>query len=176
MQFDFSFPKSYEIALLEELPGVPQLQIYYPSGKEHGSNGTPFKITNKNKESWIGIFASETSNGLCSVNSCPNPDKLLVTAGGLSSYIDTINFREPSPLDYMYVNQVVTCVPAEKLLLVGWLDIVCIGTTGVLWESRLEYEITKIRIENGIIFADGLAAGTEEPWNMKASLTDGKIL
>ncbi len=151
-------------------------QIHYPSFGKSGLDGLHFKLTNKNGETWIGTFESETSNGLCGVYACPDPDKLLVVSGGFPHYIDTVNFRKPIPLEYMYTNHVVACEGEQKLLFAGWLDVVCIGPQGIAWESRLEYEITKIWVEGDVIIADGLSAGLGEPWQMKASLIDGSIL
>lgn len=179
MHFDFSFPKSYEIQHIENVPENVHPQFFYPRGKPFWRKGPQFLITNKRRETWIDMVSEEAPGGLYGVYSCPNPDQVLIVAGGTSHLLDTLAFESPSVLDnitYNYINIVMPCVSEEIILMAGWLDIVCIGKNGLLWDSRFEYEITEMEISNGAFYVNGLSAGTEEPWQMKAKLEDGSIL
>ena len=126
------------------------------------------------------MFYQEVPTGLNAVFSTPHSDKVLIIAGGTAHLLDTVNYSVQGDLDdfftYNFIRIVETCVAEEVILIASYIDIACIDKNGILWESRFEYEISALKVMNGTLTVNGVSAGVEEPWQMKANLKDGSII
>lgn len=78
------FPRTWDAAHERNVPGRVPTVVYYPGARrDGGSDGTWLRITPAHGEQWTGVFSSDNLPGrLNVVASWPDPDVLLVAAGG----------------------------------------------------------------------------------------------
>jgi hypothetical protein len=157
LEFDFTFPHSYEVEEVGEWPGTgtfaaPVIYIPQPKGRaEHGGLWLRFKpISGK---AWVGVFAfGYTSTPAFSrVISSPDPESVCVVSNG-GGYI--VNVGTPDVSQQIPTIPVldVRPVPEQRLLVFAdFIRLAAYGTNGLAWRSpRLcwdDLKITKLTSE-----------------------------
>jgi hypothetical protein len=121
LDFDFTFPHSYEVEPVREWPGtgrftVPVINFPPLEGRaEHG--GLWLRVKTKTGKSWIGVFAFGYNSppAFSRVVSSPDPDCLCVVSAG-AAYI--INVEEHDAWERIPIIPVldVRALPEQKLL------------------------------------------------------------
>src|SRR6185369_8408001 len=86
-RFDFTFPRNYEIRLLEAAPPVHPVEKlhHYPVELEEGDrNGVFLRVAPRDAPAWLGFFAQGFESGqvVNEICSAPDPDWFCATVGG----------------------------------------------------------------------------------------------
>ncbi|MGB8130101.1 MAG: hypothetical protein WCG81_09940 [Candidatus Angelobacter sp.] len=146
-RFDFTFPRNYEVRILDSAPPVhPVEKLYhYPVElEERDRSGAYVRVTRQRGPAWVGFFAlgfdsDQVVNQLCST---PDPGRFCVVVGG---YAYIVNASEPA--GWLHIKQqrpvVDLCVLLQQslLLFVGFTSITAVGASGILWTTeRLTWE------------------------------------
>lgn len=176
MKFEFVFDRTYEVArLVDAAPGMYE-KIYYPGG-EHGSkSGKPLLITNKDGQEWIGVFEDSGDTGMNAVIGCPHPDQVLVIISGTPYWLDTAHKRSFVELPEIFVRDALVLGFEQKIIIVDWMKIYCLGEEGFLWTSKLDYGIQNIEFAGGLIKVTGTTPGGTVPWLVSLRHEDGTVL
>ena len=95
-RFDFTFPRNYEVRMLESAPPVhPVEKLYhYPVELEEGDrNGVYLRVTPKAGPAWSGFFAQgfdsdQVVNEMCSTS---DPESFCVVVGGYAYIVKACN-------------------------------------------------------------------------------------
>ena len=89
-RFDFTFPRSYEVRILEAAPPVHPIEklYHYPVELEEGDrSGAYVRVTPEQGPAWVGFFAlgfdsDQVVNQVCST---PNPERRRPVSEGANS-------------------------------------------------------------------------------------------
>jgi hypothetical protein len=157
MRFEFSFPKTYEVRVLESEPPVHPLEklYHFPVELEVGDrDGMYVRVAPRQEPAWTGFFAQgfESSHVLSAVCSCPDPDSVCVIAGG---YAYVVNANDPAQwfrIEQLPVTELHVLPRHELLLFAGFTTITALGREGVVWTTeRLSWEGLRISGTSGDI-------------------------
>ena len=138
LEFDLSFPHSYKVEALGELPGTGKLAypvIFFPPPEhrpEH--NGLWLKVTAASGRTWVGVFAFSVSN-FSRVLSSPDSSRVCVVAKG-SAYI--VKVDEPEIWEQIPVIPVldVRLLQEERLLVFSdFIRLAAYCSSGLAWRS-----------------------------------------
>jgi hypothetical protein len=154
-RFDFTFPRNYEIRILESAPPVHPIEklYHYPVELEEGDrSGAYVRVTPQSGSVWVGFFALgfdsiQVVNQVCST---PDPTRFCVVVGG---YAYVVNISDPA--DWLRIEQrpvVDMRVLSHQglLLFVGFTSITAVGSSGIAWTTeRLTWEGVTITEING---------------------------
>jgi hypothetical protein len=141
LDVDFTFPHSYEVQELQELPATGKLNVpllYIPEPKTRSEHdGLWLKIRSHNGEPWVGVFAFGCSSrsAVSRVVSTPDPQGLCVVSRG-AAYI--VRPDEPNAWQHVRVRPVIDLrvLPEHRMLLLAdYTKLIALGSGGVLWES-----------------------------------------
>ncbi len=141
LEFDFTFPHSYEVEELHEWPGAGTFGvpvIYFPpptSRPEH--NGLWLKVKAKSGKGWVGVFAFGYNSppAFSRVLSSPDPECMCVVSHG-SAYM--VNAEQPELWEEVPSSPVldVRPLPQQKLLLFAdFIRLAAYGINKVAWRS-----------------------------------------
>jgi len=139
LDFDYTFPHSYDVQELGELPGsgldAPLFYIPEPKTRtEH--DGLWLRIRSSNCPRWIGVFAFGSSpSALSRVISTPDPEVLCVVSRG-AAYI--VRPSEPKAWQHVRVHPIIDVRVLQNhqmLLLADFTKLTALGKAGVIWES-----------------------------------------
>src|SRR4029077_16341388 len=107
-RFNFTFPRSYEVRVLEAAPPVhPVEKLYhFPAELEEGDrSGAYLRVAPKTGPAWAGFFALgfESDQVVSELCSSPDPDSFCTVVGGYAYVVKAANpgqwFRvEQSPV------------------------------------------------------------------------------
>ena len=154
-RFDFTFPRNYEIRILESAPPVHPIEklYHYPVELDEGDrSGAYVRVTPQSGLAWVGFFAlgfdsDQVVNQVCST---PDPQRFCVVVGGYAYVVNTSD-----PADWLRIEQrpvVDLRVLSHQglLLFVGFTSITALGSSGVAWTTeRLTWEGLTITEING---------------------------
>jgi hypothetical protein len=167
--FDLTFPHSYSVILLSELPGNDlRRPIYFPGVTTRGGkDGLLLRFTCSNDKQWSGCFAFG-DHEMCGVFAVPNPDCVCVVSKG-SGYWIYVNEPEKSSQVQVFPIRDVRVVPdARTLLLTDFTSLHAFGSDGQLWKHRVCWDDLKIQdIRAGIVRGVGY-----DPTNRKQSVAE----
>src|SRR6476619_2035605 len=104
-RFDFTFPRNYEVRILEAAPPVHPVEKlhHYPVELEEGDrSGAYVRVTPQSGPAWVGFFAlgfdsDQVVSQLCST---PDPEQLCVVVGGYAYVV-----KAPDPAQWLRVEQ-----------------------------------------------------------------------
>jgi hypothetical protein len=141
LEFDLTFPHSYEVEEIGELPGTGKFNvplIYFPPPGTRGEHdGLWLRIKADTGKAWVGVFAyGYTSPPAYSrVFSSPDPKRVCVLSRG-SAYM--VNADEPETWEKIPVFPVleVRPLPVHKLLVFSdFSSLASYGSSGIAWRS-----------------------------------------
>jgi hypothetical protein len=153
---DCGFTNAYTIELDPEYPGNGQWDCPVVSFDRTGAVvsaiewGSPFvvRIHPANSKDWV-VILSAPPGGLGPVRGAfatPEPHLLVVVVDGLAYLLDTRSPRAPAQIIHEQVQQVATCPDPPLLLIVGYIDIVAVGPSGIAWQTpRLCLDFLEVR-------------------------------
>jgi hypothetical protein len=180
-RFDFTFPRNYEVRILEAAPPVHPVEKlhHYPVELEEGDrSGAYVRVTPQNGTAWVGFFAlgfdsDQVINAVCST---PDPGQFCVVVGGYAYVV-----KASSPADWLRIEQrpvVDLRVLSQQslLLFAGFTSITALGSSGIKWTTeRLTWEgLTITAIDGGRLFGHGWDALADKEVPFTVDLKTGK--
>jgi hypothetical protein len=180
-RFDFTFPRNYEVRILEAAPLIhPVEKLYhYPVELEEGDrSGAYVRVTPQSAPAWVGFFAlgfdsDQVVNQICST---PDPERLCVVVGGYAYVMEASD-----PAQWLQVEQkpVVDCRVVSQhslLLFVGFTSITALGISGIAWTTeRLTCEgLTITAVDGGKLLGHGWDALADKEVPFEVDLKTGK--
>jgi hypothetical protein len=181
MRFDFTFPREYEIKVLESPPPVHPLEklYYYPLELEEGDrSGVYVRVAPAAGTPWFGFFASgfdspQVMNAVCS---CPDPGAVCVIAGGYAYVVNCSCPSEWCRVEQRPVMELRTVADQQLTLFAGFTSISALGPQGLVWNSeRLSWEGLRIAgIHGHILHGFGWDAPTDKEIAFELDLRTGK--
>jgi hypothetical protein len=177
----FTFPRNYEIRLLEAAPPVhPVEKLYhYPVELEEGDRaGTYVRVAPRDGPAWAGFFALgfESSSVVSALASCPDLDSFCIIVGGYA-YVAKAN----DPANWFRVEQrpVVDFrqLPDQDILLfTGFTTMTAVSRSGVAWTTgRLSWEgISITGFSNDRVRGLGWDAPTDKEVAFEVDLRTGE--
>lgn len=142
IQIDQTFPHSYEVEELHELPGngkfdVPVLYFPRPTGTRPDHDGIWLKIRAANGKSWVGVFAFGYSEppAISRIVSTADPDRVCVISRGAAYVVSADNPGSWEEIPAIPVLDV-RSIPARQLLLFAdFTRLAAYGNNGLVWRS-----------------------------------------
>jgi hypothetical protein len=180
-RFDFTFPRNYEVRVLESAPPVHPIEkmYHYPAELEEGDrSGVYLRVAPNSGPAWVGFFALgfDSDQVVSQVCSSPDPDSFCVAVGGYAYMVKADN-----PAQWMRVAQTpvmdLRVLSQQGLLLfVGFTTITAIGGAGVAWTTeRLSWEgLTITDIKGDRLLGHGWDALADKEVPFEVDLKTGK--
>lgn len=157
MRFDFSFPKNYEVRVLDSAPPVhPVEKLYhYPVELEEGDrNGVYVRVVPPQGPAWTGFFVQgfDSNQVLSAICSCPDADSLCVIAGGYAYVVKANDPQQWFHIEQRPVVELLVLARQHLILFAGFTSITALGREGVAWTTeRLSWEGVRIAGAEGDI-------------------------
>jgi hypothetical protein len=180
-RFDFTFPRNYEVRILEAAPPVHPIEnlYHYPVELEEGDrSGAYVRVTPQSGSAWAGFFAlgfdsDQVVSQLCST---PNPERFCVVVGGYAYVV-----KASDPADWLRIEQrpVVDLRVLSQhslLLFAGFTSITAFGNSGIDWTTeRLTWEgLTISAIDGDKLLGHGWDALADKEVPFEVDLKTGK--
>lgn len=146
MNFDFTFPRNYELKVLQAAPPIhPVEKLYhYPVELEEGDRaGVYARVEPRGRTSWTGFFVEgfESEQAISMVCSCPDPDSVCVVAAG---YAYVVKANDPGRwfrIEQRPVTALRVLEEQRLILFAGFTSITALGDSGIQWTTeRLSWE------------------------------------
>lgn len=166
---DLSFPHSYSVTQMRELPGDGRHPPTYFPGltTTHGKDGPLLRFTRSDGKEWSGCFAFG-DYGLCGAFATPNPDCACVVSRGHGYWVDVNEPEKSSSLNIFPIRDVRVVIEARILLVANFAALYAFGSEGRLWAEEVCSDDLKIReIAQGIVRGTGY-----DPTNPKQSIAE----
>lgn len=141
LDFDWTFPHSYEVEELREIPAsgafnVPVFYIPTPKGRpEHDGLWLNFRAANG--KTWLGIFAFGYTSppAFSRVVGSPNRDQAYVIANGSGFLVRPDNPEDWEQIPIAPVFEA-RSIPEHKILVFGdFTRLAAYGSSGLIWRS-----------------------------------------
>jgi len=145
-RFDFTFPRNYEVRILEAAPPVhPVEKLYhYPVELEEGDrSGAYVRVTPQSGPPWMGFFALgfDSDQVVSQVCSTPDPDSFCVVVGGYAYVVKAAHTAEWLQVEQKPVVDMRVLPQQGLLLFAGFTTITALGSSGIAWTTdRLSWE------------------------------------
>src|SRR5579862_5989035 len=145
-RFDFTFPRNYEVRILEAAPPVHPLEklYHYPVELEEcDRSGAYVRVTPKTGTAWTGFFALgfESDQVVSQVCSCPDPDSFCTVVGGYAYIVKANNPAQWTRVEQRPVVDLRVLSQHGLLLFAGFTTITAVGSSGIAWTTeRLSWE------------------------------------
>ena len=180
-RFDFTFPRNYEVRILEAAPPVHPLEklYHYPVELEEGDrSGVYVRVTPKAGAAWTGFFALgfDSEQVVHEVCSCPDPDSFCTVVGG---YAYVVKAGDPAQWIRIEQRPVVDLRVLSQyglLIFAGFTTITAIGAQGIAWTTeRLSWEgLTITEIKGDKLLGRGWDAVGDKEVPFEVDLKTGK--
>jgi hypothetical protein len=180
-RFDFTFPRNYEVRMLEGAPPVHPIEklYHYPVELEEGDrSGAYLRVIPQNGPAWVGFFAvgfdsDQVVNQVCSM---PDAERFCLVVGG---YAYVVKASDPAAWQRVEQRPVVDLrvVPQQGLVLfAGFTSITAVGSSGIVWTTeRLTWEGLMItEIEGDRLLGHGWDALADKEVPFEVDLKTGK--
>ena len=178
---DFTFPKNYEVRVLESYGLVNPLErfLQFPAELEESERtGIYMRVVPKQGNAWIGFFSLgfDSDQVVNAIYSCPDADSLCVVAGG---YGYVVNASDPARwirVEQQPVVDVRALLEQKLLLFTGFHTITAISPAGLLWTTeRLSWDgISISRIDHATLHGQGWDAIADKEAPFEVDLATGK--
>jgi hypothetical protein len=145
-RFDFTFPRNYEVKLLESPPPVHPVEKlhHYPVELEEGDRaGAYVRVVSRRGAAWVGFFALgfDSSQVLNAVFSCPDPDSVCVVAGGYAYVVSAIDPAQWLQVEQRPVVEIRSLADLRLTVFTGFTSITALAACGIAWTTdRLSWE------------------------------------
>ena len=141
VDFDFSFPCSYEAEELLEFPGTGVFHspvVHFPRTDKPNGSGLWLKVKARSGKTWIGVFSRgyNVPPAFSRVLGSPLPDRVCVIADGNGYIVDVENPEVWEQIPVMPVLGVRPAVEANLLIFADFTRLAAYGQTGLVWKSQ----------------------------------------
>jgi hypothetical protein len=180
-RFDFTFPRNYEVRILEAAPPVHPVEKlhHFPVELEEGDrSGAYLRVTPQSGPAWAGFFVQgfDSDQVVSQVCSAPDPDSFCAVVGG---YAYVVKAGDPAKWFRVEQSPVVDLRVLSQhglLLFAGFTSITAVDRSGIAWTTeRLSWEgLTITEIKGDILFGHGWDAHTDKEVPFEVDLKTGK--
>ena len=180
-RFDFTFPRNYEVRILEAAPPVhPVEKLYhYPVELEEGDrSGAYVRVIPQSVLAWAAFFAlgfdsDQVVSQLCST---PDPDSFCVVVGGYAYVVKASDPAEWQRIEQRPVVDLRVLSQQGLLLFAGFTSITALGSSGIAWTTeRLTWEgLTINSIDGDTLLGHGWDAVADKEVPFEVDLKTGK--
>lgn len=180
-RFDFTFPRNYEVRVLEAAPPVhPVEKLYhFPAELEEGDrSGTYLRVAPLEGPAWAGFFVLgfDSDQVVSAVCSSPDADSFCAVVGG---YAYLVKAGEPASWQRVEQSPVVDLRVLSQqglLLFVGFTSITAVDASGISWTTeRLSWEgLTIAEIKGDKLLGRGWDAASDKEVPFEVDLKTGK--
>jgi hypothetical protein len=145
-RLDFTFPRNYEVKILQSAPPLHPLErlYHYPVELEEGDrSGAYLRVVPRAGAAWNGFFALgfESDQVINALYSCPDPDALCAVVGGYAYVVKATDPASWFRIEQRPVTDLRAVSEHELLLFTGFTTITAVGTAGLRWTTeRLSWE------------------------------------
>jgi hypothetical protein len=180
-RFDFTFPHSYEVRILEAEPPVHPLEklYHYPVELEEGDrNGAFLRVVPKAAPAWMGFFAQGFESGqvISEICSMPDPDWLCAIVGGYAYLVKSTDPAHWLRVEQRPVVDLRVLSPQGLLLFAGFTSITAVDRSGIAWNTaRLSWEgLTITGIDGDLLHGKGWDALADREVSFEVDLKTGQ--
>jgi hypothetical protein len=180
-RFDFTFPRNYEVRILEAAPPVhPVEKLYhYPVELEEGDrNGIFLRVMPSAGPAWVGFFAQgfDSDQVVSEVCSSPDPESFCVVVGGYAYIVKAARPTEWSRIEQRPVVDLRVLTQQGLLLFAGFTAISAMDKSGIAWTTeRLTWEgLTIIEVNGTTLRGRGWDAIKDQEAPFEVDLKTGK--
>ena len=180
-RFDFTFPRDYEVKMLETapLPHPVEKLYHYPMELEEGDRtGIYLRVQPKDGIPWAGFFAlgfdsPQVVNAICS---CPDPQWLCAVVGGYAYLVNSSDPQHWLRLEQSPVMDLRCLSEQQIILFAGFTSITAVGRAGVIWTTeRLSWEgLTITEVDGAVLRGMGWDAPTDKEVPFELDLRTGR--
>ena len=180
-RFDFTFPRNYEVRILEAAPPLhPVEKLYhYPVELEEGDrNGIYLRAVPRTGPAWTGFFAQgfdsdQVVNEVCST---PDPETFCVVVGGYAYVVKAGNPTQWLRIEQRPVVDLRVLTQHGLVLFAGFTSITAVGKSGIAWTTeRLTWEgLTITEINGSTLRGRGWDAIADKEVAFEVDLKTGK--
>ena len=152
---DFTFPRNYQIKILEAAPPIHPLERlhHYPVELEEGDrSGAYVRVTPQEGPGWSGFFALgfESDQVVSALASCPDPDSFCVVVGGYAYVVKASDPTQWFRVEQRPVVDLRALAAQGILLFTGFAAMTAVDRAGVAWTTgRLSWEGISITAISG---------------------------
>lgn len=180
-RFDFTFPRNYEVRMLEAAPPIHPIEkvYHYPVELEEGDrNGIYLRVTPASGPAWVGFFAQgfDSDQVISAMCSLPDPNSFCAVVGGYAYLM-----RADDPMKWQRIEQrpvVDVRVLAQHglVLFTGFTSITAVGSEGIAWTTaRLTWEgLTLTEVDGDTLRGNGWDALKDKEVPFEVDLKTGK--
>jgi hypothetical protein len=180
-RFEFTFPRNYEVKVLNSAPPLHPLEklYHYPVELEEGDrSGVYVRIEPRQAPAWRGFFALgfESDRVIHAAYSCPDQDSVCIVSGG---YAYVVKATDPA-LWFRVEQRPAIEIRAHHglglLLFAGFTTITAVGGTGIAWTTqRLSWEgISIVEVTGEKLRGTGWDALTDKDVPFEVDLLSGE--
>lgn len=180
-RFDFTFPRNYEVRILEAAPPVHPIEklYHYPVELEEGDrSGAYVRVSPQNGSAWVGFFALgfDSDQVVSQLSSTPDPDSFCVVVGGYAYVVKAADPREWLRVEQRPVVDMRVLLQQGLLLFAGFTSITAVGNSGIEWiTERLTWEgLTITLIDGEKLLGHGWDALADKEVPFEVDLQTGK--
>jgi hypothetical protein len=180
-RFDFTFPRNYEIRMLEAAPPVHPIEklYHYPVELEEGDrNGVYLRVTPQARPAWVGFFALgfDSDQVVSEVCSTPDPESFCTVVGGYPYIVKAGNPAQWLRVEQRPVVDLRVLTQQALLLFAGFTSITAVGKSGIAWTTeRLTWEgLTITEISGETLRGRGWDALSDKEAPFEVDLKTGK--
>ncbi len=180
-RFDFTFPRNYEVRILEAAPPVhPVEKLYhYPVELEEGDrSGAYVRVAPQNGPAWVGFFALgfDSDQVVSAICSTPDPDSFCVVVGGYAYVVKAAHTAEWLRVEQRPVVDMRVLSQQGLILFVGFTSITAVGSSGIAWiTERLSWEgLTITEVSGDKLRGHGWDALADKEVPFEVDLKTGK--
>ncbi len=180
-RFDFTFPRNYEVRILEAAPPVHPIEklYHYPTELEEGDrSGAYLRVVPKAAAPWTGFFVLgyESDQVVSLLCSSPDPDSFCIVVSGYGYMVKANDPTQWLRIEQRPVVDVRVLSQYGLLLFAGFTSITAVGSSGIAWTTeRLSWEgLTINEITGNRLLGRGWDALTDKEVPFEVDLTTGK--
>ncbi|HEY2391629.1 MAG TPA: hypothetical protein VGK22_10705 [Candidatus Angelobacter sp.] len=192
-RFDFTFPRNYEVRVLESAPPVHPIEklYHYPMEMEEGDRSGAYvrvvpthvsahdsKIDLKAAPAWVGFFALgfDSDQVVSEVCSSPDPDSFCTVVGGYAYVVKADDPEQWFRVEQRPVVDLRVLSQHGLLLFAGFTTIIAVGSSGIAWTTeRLSWEgLTITDVKGDKLFGQGWDALADKEVPFEVDLKTGK--
>ncbi len=184
-RFDFTFPRNYEVRVLEAAPPVHPIEkmYHYPVELEEGDRSGVYlrvvpQIDSKPGPAWTGFFALgfDSDQVVSEICSTPDPDSFCTVVGGYAYMVKADNPAQWTRVEQRPVVDLRVLSQQGLLLFAGFTTITAVGSSGIAWTTeRLSWEgLTITDIKGDKLLGHGWDALADKEVPFEVDLKTGK--
>ncbi len=184
-RFDFTFPRNYEVRVLEAAPPVHPIEkmYHYPVELEEGDrSGVYLRVVPQSDPmtgpAWTGFFALgfDSDQVVSEICSTPDPDSFCTVVGGYAYMVKADNPAQWTRVEQRPVVDLRVLSQQGLLLFAGFTTITAVGSSGIAWTTeRLSWEgLTITDIKGDKLLGHGWDALADKEVPFEVDLKTGK--